>query len=770
MPDSIDKLIDLLLDVETPVNPTNSEPASSPKEQQSLLTKPEKKPAFLAQKIPSTVESKDSVIEISHETAADNNNTEPNSTEPSLAESETNLAAIETPQPIEVVEESVAKVAEVVLDDRIQAISSAISSLKEQNIQETNNNGFSTDFVNPGIDDWILEKEARLNELADSLNNLIPLMMELLSVKVNDSQELILQTMIPLMDRAIQERSSQDLDKMSLAIARILPDAIAQEIKIEPKSMGKAIAPELALSIEEQIRLDQDAVSLALGSEMGKAIKAQIELEKDAMVDALYPVIGNTISKYLAEEIGRINQKVENSLSREGISRKIRAKMRGISEAELILQESIVCKVQAIFLIQKDSGLIICEVQPDKEHPLESDLVAGMLTAIRSFANDCIISGSELSEIDYGNFEILLEAAGYCYIAVVISGQPKPEFRDRIRETLSKLVMQYGDKIENYQGDTSTIPPSVKLVLKDLANIETDETSEANQKKSAPILLWLILIILASILLPWGIFKYHAVKSQRITEKVAVQLDNNPQLSVYRLQSQVDRKNITITGKVSSSHLRNLAQEIVSEIAQEEKLNLDNQIIAVDVPADPTFTTQEVTRVSQLLNQLTGVGIVSDYQDYRVTITGFILDTVSTETVTSYISNIPGVKQVVFNVKQELPTVDTRIYFDSQESEIKNSTEAGKIDFIKRFLEEYPTLNLRVIPHSDSKGSKSFNQKLTLERAKTVYQTAISQGVDPNRLEIVSEELFPPDVTPDQPLWLSRHVRFEPFIPEKTLP
>ena len=750
MPDSIDQLIDLLLDVETPVKPTNSEPESSPHQQQPSLTKPEKKPTFVAQKTPSKVESKDLAVDSSQETTEDNN-IEPNS--------------IEIPKPIEPVAESVTKVAEVVLDDRIQAISSAISGLREQNIHEADHDTFSADALNLGIDDWIVQKEARLDELAESLNNLIPLMIELLSVKVNDSQELILQTMIPFIDRAIQERSSQDLDKMSLAIARILPDAISQEIKIEPKSMGKAIAPELALSIEEQIRLDQDAISLALGSEMGKAIKAQIELEKDAMVDALYPVIGNTISKYLAEEIGRINQKIENSLSREGISRKIRAKMRGISEAELILQESIVCKVQAIFLIQKDSGLIICEVQPDKEHPLESDLVAGMLTAIRSFANDCIISGSELSEIDYGNFEILLEAAGYCYIAVVVSGQPQTEFRDRIRETLSKLVMQYGDKIENYQGDPATIPPSVKLVLKDLAHIETDDTSEANQKKSAPILLWLIIIILASILLPWGIFRYRAVKAQRIREKVAVQLDDNPQLSVYRLQSQVDRKNITITGKVASNHLRNLAQEIVSEIAEEEDLNLDNQIIAVDVPPDPTLTAQEVTRVSQLLNQLPGVGIISDYQDYRVTITGFILDTVSTETVTSYISNIPGVQQVVFNVKQELPTLDTRIYFGSRKSEITDPTEADKIDSIKRFLQEHPTLNLKIIGHSDSRGSNSFNQKLILERANTVYQTAIAQGIDANRLKIINEDLLPPDITPNQPLWLSRHVRFEPFIP-----
>ena len=43
------------------------------------------------------------------------------------------------------------------------------------------------------------------------------------------------------------------------------------------------------------------------------------------MVDALYPVIGNTIAKYMAEAVRDINRKVENTLSFEGIRRKVRA-------------------------------------------------------------------------------------------------------------------------------------------------------------------------------------------------------------------------------------------------------------------------------------------------------------------------------------------------------------------------------------------------------------------------------------------------------------
>ncbi len=61
-------------------------------------------------------------------------------------------------------------------------------------------------------------------------------------------------------------------------------------------------------------------------------------------------VIGSTIAKYIAEVIRSINEKMENALSIEGITRKIRAKIQGTSEAELILKEVTPFQVRAMLL------------------------------------------------------------------------------------------------------------------------------------------------------------------------------------------------------------------------------------------------------------------------------------------------------------------------------------------------------------------------------------------------------------------------------------
>ncbi|HHP7230390.1 MAG TPA: OmpA family protein [Xenococcaceae cyanobacterium] len=747
MSDSLDDLLNLLLDLEPPDNkPHAPKPALAQQQNSAFKPKNELSSAKVSPPSPKTqLES------------------------PKPPEPESKVLCPERTEP-----------ASTSSDHPIQAITSALSNLTNSQQTPPRDDGISgidrdqnssngktsaSASQNMILEDWLNQKEKQLNELAESMNNLIPLMVELLSVKVNDSREVILQTIIPVIDQAIEARSVQDLEKMANAIAKVLPNAITQEIKIQPQSLGKAIAPEVALSIEEQIRLDRDAISRALSSEMGKAIKAQIELEKDAMVDALYPVIGNTISKYLAEELQRINNKVENTLSPEGISRKIRAKMQGVSEAELILRESLSFSVRAIFLIEKDSGLIIRDIQPNEEKPLESELVAGMLTAIRSFANDCIASGSELHEIDYGNFHILLEVAGYCYLAVVINGTPNQRFRDRIRKTLSEIVLKYGTQIENYEGNPDSIPQSINLLLKDLT-VKEVEANAKRPKKSFTALFWLGGILFAIVLIPWVILQYRTAKTARITQEVATQLDSNPQLSVYRLRPQVEPGKIIITGKVPTSYLRNVAQESVAEIATEENLNLDNQIIAVNVPPDPTVTAQEVIRVNNLLNQLEGVAINTDYQDAIVTVTGFVLEAIPTQTFTTAFAQIPGVEQVIFTVASQLPTLDTRIYFNSGESEVKTIANSSKIESIKQFLAQYPTLNLRIIGHSDRQGTTNTNRSLALARANNTAQQLIDQGIIPNRLEVVASLQSPPDISPDQPLWLSRCVRFEPFIPQ----
>ncbi|MGL5832290.1 MAG: OmpA family protein [Waterburya sp.] len=602
-------------------------------------------------------------------------------------------------------------------------------------------------------------------DLADAVNSLIPLIVGLLEFKLDNSREGILQTVRPVLDRLIEERSIEDLPKMAAAIAKILPEAIEAEIKLNPQAIAKAIAPEIALSIKEQILLDASAISQTLGPEMGKAIKTQIELERDAMVDALYPVIGSTIAKYMVEVVQDINSRVEKTLSFEGIKRKFQAKIQGVSEAELIFKESIGYRVRAIFLIDKDSGLVIQEIQipgeKQGEKQLDSDMLAGMLTAIRSFANDCIASGSELGAIDYGDWQIPLEVAGYCYLAVIVAGEPPREFITKTRRVLGEIVMEHNQAIQNFNGNLADVPVAIKTKLEQL----TETKQQTSQKSSTPLLLWLLIFLLSLVLVPWGIGNYRARVAHHIEQFTAIQLDAAPELSVYRLDPTVTQSKLIIKGRVPDQYLRDRAQTIVQGIADQNKLQIDNQIVAVNVPASPSLITGEMQRLTKLFNQQPQVSIQTNYQLQTLSIQGFVLDESTRQTIGEAFKQIPGVEQVVFNLDQQLPIVKQRIYFKSGSAELDFADNFSKIKAIKSILQQHPQLSLRLVVHSDDIGSTVINQRLGQKRCQSVKTALVARGIQANRLITNCNLLFSAkNKDNSQGTWLKRYVSFEPLI------
>ena len=604
------------------------------------------------------------------------------------------------------------------------------------------------------LDDKLNKLEKKIYDPAETINILLPLMTELL---LPNSNEALKQSLIPIIDEIIKQGSQQDRDRMSKAISDILPGAITQEIENSPEEIAKAIAPEIALAIKNQIELDQEAIAQTLGPEMGQAIKTQIEVERDAIVDALYPVIGNTISKYMVELAKSINDKVEKALSVEGINRKIKAKLQGISEAELILQESIDFSVEAVLLIHKSSGLIISQVKSIPHVLPEADLFAGMLTAIRDFVNDCVaVEGqvSELHEIEYDDAKIILEVAGYCYLAVIIKGEPSKVFIEKIRKTLSHIILKSGRTLKEFQGEQTSIPQFIKPKLEQLI-----EFTIQSKKSKPPITLMTILLL---IFIACSIIFYRG-KVRNYWEKETLNaLDASPELSVYRLIPKIKKGQLILTGRVPNPSLKEQAGKISHQIAPH--LTLNNQIISVNIPPDASVIAGEIKRVTQLLNQTEGVDIKTHYQDHTVTITGFVLNLSQTDEVSQAFQQIPGVDKVI-STFQTQPHLETRIYFDSNSSQFKGDDIPPKIKTIQKFLAEHPHIHLIIIGHSDPRGSVAQNKILAEARAKAVERVLLQNKVDSRRLKVAISLESPPGVMNNQPLWLSRCVRFEVSIP-----
>lgn len=602
-------------------------------------------------------------------------------------------------------------------------------------------------------------------EPTDIINPLIPLITELLRLKSTASREELAAALTPIIDDVIAQRSQQNREAMSSAISSLIPRAIQQQIQNSPEEIAKAIAPEIGSAIEEQIRLERNAISKALAPEMGKAIKAQIDLERESMIDALYPVIGSTISKYMGEAIRTINQQVENALSPKGVQRKIRAKMLGVSEAELILQEAMPFTVQAVFLIQAASGLVIAEVQSSSEHRLESDLMAGMLTAIRSFANDCFArsgSVSELDQIDYGDSRIIIEFVGYCYLAAVVKGDPPKAFINSLREQLGLITLRYGNAIEEFDGDLSKVPPAIHNRLEALS-----EEFQPNRPTKRPMaLLAIVFAILGIALIPWGIWQYHQHVNRQISAKISLALLSSPELSVYRVVPEVRRDSVTLRGRVPTEYLRSKAEAVTQLEAPNRELI--NRIIAVNVPPDPELVAAEVQRLATLLNQQGNMAIAAEYENEQVNVQGILFNDTDPQLMVQAFEQIPGVRKVVtmFNLEQDV--VNSRFYFELGSIEPNPNDLNQKLIPLRNLLQKHPAIHLRIIGHSDTIGTPADRRKIATQRAEAIQKLLQAQGIAANRLQTSGTLELPPGISPTAPLHLSRCVRFEVILKPNT--
>ena len=96
--------------------------------------------------------------------------------------------------------------------------------------------------------------------------------------------------------------------------------------------------------------------------------------------------------------------------------------------------------------------MLLSHAQSQENEVTESEMIASMLTAIRSFINDWVDKNEkyqEINTIEYGGSKIILEASGYSYLAVIANGSVSQNVINNIHEVLSTLVSKYSKEIKD---------------------------------------------------------------------------------------------------------------------------------------------------------------------------------------------------------------------------------------------------------------------------------------------------------------------------------
>src|SRR4029453_8560872 len=127
----------------------------------------------------------------------------------------------------------------------------------------------------------------------------------------------------------------------------------------------------------------------------------------------------------------------------------------GKSFAEIVLLNTLVYRVEQVFLIHRPSGLLLQHATAPGAPVQDPDLVSGMRTAIRDFVGDSfnVREDEGLQTLKAGELSVWVEQGPHALVAVVVRGTAPPALRASLQQALESVHAQYSDLLESFDGN-----------------------------------------------------------------------------------------------------------------------------------------------------------------------------------------------------------------------------------------------------------------------------------------------------------------------------
>ncbi|MGB1012986.1 MAG: hypothetical protein ACPG4T_02545 [Nannocystaceae bacterium] len=279
-----------------------------------------------------------------------------------------------------------------------------------------------------------------------------------------------------------------------------------------------------------------------------KALHRIVADDPQPIADALAPVIAPAIRKAVANAIRGmvqgLNGALEASLSPQGVKWRFEAWRTGRSFAEVVLLNNLLFRVEQIFLIHRETGLVLNHVVAPEIEAQDPDMVSGMLIAIRDFIQDSFASrgeGDNAEVLRLGEIAVWVEqeANTHVVLAAVLRGDAPVRIRERMQDTLAVIHSEYRAELKTFAGDPSPFEPTTPLLADCL------EQSVAS-RPSSPIWAIGLLLVLLGLGILWWITrpKPPAPPPQRdfsAQEQLAARLDQTPGIVVLEAEPRNTR-------------------------------------------------------------------------------------------------------------------------------------------------------------------------------------------------------------------------------------
>lgn len=240
-------------------------------------------------------------------------------------------------------------------------------------------------------------------------------------------------------------------------MSRILPRAVSMS------GRGGGLAEALAPAVER---------ALAIG---GKR-------DGRGMSEALAPVVIGALCKAFGAAITRgflaINRIMLKYCSVTGLRWRIEARRAGVPFEQVFRQHTRNLPVKQVFLIHRETGILLQQAQSEVDNSRDWDVVTGMLTAIGDFIHDSFSVGKDeqLETIRVGDLTIVIEQGEHAALAGILRGDAPADLRERFRSALARIHGEFAHELEGFRGETSVFEKSSTFLESCLqALVSTDQ-------------------------------------------------------------------------------------------------------------------------------------------------------------------------------------------------------------------------------------------------------------------------------------------------------
>lgn len=186
----------------------------------------------------------------------------------------------------------------------------------------------------------------------------------------------------------------------------------------------------------------------ALAGPVSGALSAAIRDNRRALIDTLFPVVGPTIRKAIAESmrnlVGDINAALVSSFSLRGLRWRLESWRSGVPYSQVVLRHTLRYRIDHVFLIERETGLLIHHAHQPDLTGLDGDAIAGMLTAIGDFVRDSVDRDGEgtLESARVGEYLLELSPGPLATLACFVRGVPPARFHEVIDEIVEELHLE----------------------------------------------------------------------------------------------------------------------------------------------------------------------------------------------------------------------------------------------------------------------------------------------------------------------------------------